>query len=223
MPLRRGLTAAGCRRGGRGRAGAGGDGTSRRPMCRASSAARRRSRPRLARVLARGAAQPLRGQGHGISRVRFPAKPELRLGRGAGATHRGGGAEPTGRGAHTPWAQSRRRYDAGVSLRSVDDIAVLDRVLRGAARAALRVPLEGLVGFQELPAFSPRPTIGIRRSRGDGSAGCSVCQRRIRSGGAVFYGAAGDQARGRERFWSGSRPRAGAGRGFRAGRGERAR
>ena len=26
---------------------------------------------------------------------------------------------------NTPWAQSRRRYDAGVSLRSLDDIAVL--------------------------------------------------------------------------------------------------
>ena len=61
----------------------------------------------------------------GFHEVRFPAN--LSFG-SVGGTERRTEVVALSNGfeeRNTPWAQSRRRYDAGVSLRSLDDIAVL--------------------------------------------------------------------------------------------------
>ena len=73
---------------------------------------------------------------------------------------------------NSPWAHSRRRYDAGLGVRSLDDLAEVDRVLRGAARAAPRVPLEGLDRLQVLRAFGDAVGDGPGdRDRGWGGEG----------------------------------------------------
>ena len=50
------------------------------------------------------------------------------------------------------WADSRRRYNAGFGVASLDDIHEVVGLLRGAARAAPWFPLEGPCGFQILRA-----------------------------------------------------------------------
>ena len=69
---------------------------------------------------------------------------------------------------NTPWAHSRRRYDAGLGMRSLDDIETLIAFLRGAARAVARLPLEGLVGLQELRALARAGFPRLRDRAGDG-------------------------------------------------------
>ena len=54
---------------------------------------------------------------------------------------------------NSPWADSRRRYDAGIGMRSLDDVAAMDGVLRGALGRAACVPVEGLGGLQVVPAI----------------------------------------------------------------------
>ncbi len=51
---------------------------------------------------------------------------------------------------NTPWAHSRRRYDAGVAMRSLDDVETLIAFFEARQGQLLRVSLEGLVGFQIL-------------------------------------------------------------------------
>lgn len=61
----------------------------------------------------------------GFHEVRFPAN--LSFGSSGGPERRTEVVQLTNgfEERNTPWAQSRRRYDAGLSLRSLDDIAVL--------------------------------------------------------------------------------------------------
>jgi uncharacterized protein (TIGR02217 family) len=61
----------------------------------------------------------------GFHEVRFP--PNLSFGSVGGPERRTEIVQLTNghEERNTPWAQARRRYDAGVSLRSLDDIAVL--------------------------------------------------------------------------------------------------
>ena len=80
--------------------------------------------------------------------VRFP--PSLSFGSSGGPERRtdvvtlANGFEER----NTPWAHSRRRYDAGLGMRSMDDMDAVIAFFRGAARADARLSLEGLAGFQ---------------------------------------------------------------------------
>jgi uncharacterized protein (TIGR02217 family) len=84
--------------------------------------------------------------------VRFPAG--ISLGASGGPERRteivvlGSGAEER----NSRWADSKRSYNAGYSIKSLDDLHWRDRLFRGAARTAARVPLEGLGGLQVLRA-----------------------------------------------------------------------
>src|SRR5690606_23282522 len=97
---------------------------SRHRTCRALPAARARS-PRRWRgrwLVARGTGEE---GGMGFHEVRFPAN--LSFGSVGGPERRTEVVALTNgfEERNTPWAEARRRYDAGVGLRSLDDIAEL--------------------------------------------------------------------------------------------------
>ena len=70
---------------------------------------------------------------------------------------------------NTPWAEARRRYDAGVSLRSSRRYRGSDRLFRGASGAAACLSLEGLGGLQELQVVCDHRVRGSAdRVEGDG-------------------------------------------------------
>ena len=65
---------------------------------------------------------------------------------------------------NSPWAHSRRRYDAGLGVRSLDDLAEVIAFFEARQRAALRVPLEGLDRLQVLRAVGGAVRRRTRRS-----------------------------------------------------------
>ncbi len=96
--------------------------------------------------------------------VRFPARAVGRVERRAGAAHRDRHAEQRLRGAQLALgafaAALRRRARGAVAGRP----GRAHRLLRGAARAALRVPLEGLDGLQVVRAVGAAVGARTRRS-----------------------------------------------------------
>ncbi len=67
---------------------------------------------------------------------------------------------------NTPWAHSRRRYDAGVSMRSLDDIETLIAFFlkRAVGKCLVFAGRTGLISGLVWPAVSWRLTIKISRS-----------------------------------------------------------
>ena len=87
---------------------------------------------------------------------------------------------------NSPWAHSRRRYDAGLGVRSLDDLAEVVAFFEARQRAAARLPLEGLGGLTSpcAPSAAPAP-LDQRIGTGDGSRdGVSRWCKRYASGGA---------------------------------------
>ena len=88
-----------------------------------------------------------RGGGRPFERVAEPFPWETRWRQGSGLC----GLRPRCSGAeerNSRWADSKRSYNAGYGDQERGRSARCDRVLRGAARAAAWLPLEGLVGLQ---------------------------------------------------------------------------
>ena len=122
--------------------------TSTRPTPRASASPRRRS-PRCSPAPSAAAAEDFDMPALvAFHEVRFPTDDRLRLGRRPGAADRGGDARLRQRGAQQPLGgfapalQCRLRHP--LDRRSPCG----DRLLRGAARAALRLPLARPNGLQ---------------------------------------------------------------------------
>lgn len=87
---------------------------------------------------------------------------------------------------NTPWAQSRRRYDAGVSLRSLDDIAVLIAFFE-----ARRGQLYGFrwKDWSDFKSCAPSGTPGFRDQEiavADGVRRVFGLSKSYRSGGHVY-------------------------------------
>jgi uncharacterized protein (TIGR02217 family) len=87
---------------------------------------------------------------------------------------------------NTPWAQSRRRYDAGVSLRSLDDIAVLIAFFE-----ARRGQLYGFrwKDWSDFKSCAPSGTPGFRDQEiavADGVQRVFGLSKSYRSGGHVY-------------------------------------
>ena len=106
---------------------------------------------------------------------------------------------------NSPWAHSRRRYDAGLGVRSLDDLSRGGRLLRGAARAALRLPLEGLDGLQVVRALGDAAALDQRIGTGDGARTVFELSKTYASGAQAYarpiasrwrHGAGGGRRRG---------------------------
>ena len=76
------------------------------------------------------------------------------------------------------WAHSRRRYDAGFGIRTLDALRSRHRLLRGAARPALRLPLARPARLEALRARRRRPRRPTSRiGTGDGvDAAFQLCK-----------------------------------------------
>ena len=83
------------------------------------------------------------------------------------------------------WAHSRRRYDAGLGVRTLDALARRHRLLRGAARPALRLPLPRPRRLALLRAVADarpgRPAHRHRRRRDRGVPARQDLRRRARA------------------------------------------
>ncbi|EPX81948.1 DUF2460 domain-containing protein [Salipiger mucosus] len=118
--------------------------------------------------------------------VRFPA--DLSFGALGGPERRTDVVELTSgfEERNTPWAHSRRRYDAGLGLRSLDDI--------GALLAFFEARRGQLYGFRWkdwadytscVPSDSPAPTDQVI-AQGDGETQAFQLTKLYRSGGASY-------------------------------------
>jgi uncharacterized protein (TIGR02217 family) len=87
---------------------------------------------------------------------------------------------------NTPWAQSRRRYDAGVGLRSLDDIEALVAFFEARRGRLHGLRLKDWADFKSCrPSRAPSPTDQLI-AHGDGETTAFRLVKRYRSGEAAY-------------------------------------